>query len=290
LTKIGNISIGNKFCPKVMGIVNTSPESFYKNSIKIDTKDIQDTVLDMQNSGADLIDIGGMSTAPYLKTMIPIELEIDRLQKAVSAIRQISNIPISIDTVRSNVLKALLKYEINAINDVTGLKFDKKMSVVISESNIPVIIGAYHNSQEDNKDKPFVGDIYDTINVLNESISIAKSHKISDENIIIDPSIGFFRKEGNNPFFSKIEGLDWYIRDLDIISNFALLSSSLYKPVCVSISRKSFIGALLNLKVEERLVPSLIAEIHCITNGSSLIRTHNVRETKTAINMVNLLH
>ena len=141
MTKIGNISIGNNFCPKVMGIINTSPESFYKNSIKINTEEIQDAVLDMQNSGADIIDIGGMSTAPYLETMISTELEIERLQKAVSAIRQISKIPISIDTVRSNVLKALLKYEINAINEVTGLKFDKNMPMVVSKSEIPAIIG-----------------------------------------------------------------------------------------------------------------------------------------------------
>ena len=277
-----------------MGIVNVSPESFYKNSIKINAEEIQDAVLDMQNSGVDLIDIGGMSTAPYLNTMISPELEIERLQKAVCAIRQISKIPISIDTVRSSVLKALLKYEINAINDVTGLKFDKKMPLIVSESKIPAIIGAYQNdndSKNNNNNKLLItGDIYDTINLLAESINIAKNHNINDENIIIDPSIGFFRKEGNNPFFSKIEGLDWYIRDLDIISNISLLRSSLNKPVCVSISRKSFMNPILNLDVEERLVPSLIAEIHCITNGTSLIRTHNVKETKMAVNMINLMH
>jgi dihydropteroate synthase len=288
LTKIGNISIGNNFCPKVMGIINTSPESFYKNSIKINTEEIQDTVLDMENSGADLIDIGGMSTAPYLETMISTELEIERLQKAVSAIRQVSKIPISVDTVRSNVLKALLKYEINAINDVTGLKFDKKMPMVVSESEIPAIIGAYQNDHDSNKS--LTGDIYDTINLLAESISIAKNHRISNENIIIDPSIGFFRKDGNNPFFSKIEGLEWYLRDIDILSNIATMRYSLNKPVCISISRKSFIGAILNLEIEERLVPSLIAEIHCITNGVSLIRTHNVKETKMAVDMINLIH
>jgi dihydropteroate synthase len=289
LTKIGNISIGNNFCPKVMGIINTSPESFYKKSIKTSTEEIQDTVLEMQNSGADLIDIGGMSTAPYLNTMIPAELEIERLQKAVSAIRQISNIPISIDTVRADVLKALVKYEINATNDITGFKFDKKMPIVVSELEIPAIIGAYQNKHDSNN-RSLSGDIYNTINLLTESINIAKSHRIIDENIIIDPSIGFFRKEGNNPFFSKIDGLDWYIRDLDILSNIALICSSLNKPVCISISRKSFLGALLNLDVEERIVPSLIAEIHCITNGASLIRTHNVKETRMAINIINLLH
>src|SRR3989337_583855 len=174
LTKIGNISIGYNHCPRVMGIINLSPESFYKKSIKLNSDDIQNTVLDMQSSGVDIIDIGGMSTAPYLKTFIPIDLEIERLQYAVSAIRQISDIPISVDTVRSDVLESLLKYEINAVNDVTGLKYDKKMPLIVSESDLPVIVGAYRgNSDSSNL---FTGDIYDTINLLLESIDIAASY------------------------------------------------------------------------------------------------------------------
>jgi dihydropteroate synthase len=286
LTKIGGVSIGYNCYPKIMGIINLSPESFYKKSIKISSDEIQNAVLDMQCSGADIIDIGGMSTAPYLKTVIPIDLEIERLQYAVSIIRQISNIPISIDTVRPNVLKALLKYDINAINDVTGLKYDKQMSLVVSESKIPVIIGAYKISSDSSNLSS--GSIYDTINLLKESINIAKSSGIDSEKVIIDPSIGFFRKEGNNPFFSKIHGLDWYIRDIDVLSNIELMIS-LNKPVCISVSRKSFMGSLLDLNVDERLIPSLIAEIYCILHGASLIRTHNVKETKLAVNMIKVL-
>jgi dihydropteroate synthase len=286
LTKIGNVSIGYNCYPKIMGIINLSPESFYKKSIKISSDEIQNAVLDMQCSGADIIDIGGMSTAPYLKTVIPIDLEIERLQYAVSIIRQISNIPISIDTVRRDVLKALLKYDINAINDVTGLKYDKQMSSVVSESEIPVIIGAY-KINSDSSDLSS-GSIYDTVNLLKESINIAKSSRIDSEKVIIDPSIGFFRKEGNNPFFSKIHGLDWYIRDIDVLSNIELMIS-LNKPVCISVSRKSFMGSLLDLNVDERLIPSLIAEVYCILHGASLIRTHNVKETKLAVNMIKVL-
>ncbi len=287
LTKIGGISIGHTYCPKIMGIINISPESFYKKSIKLNSDEIQNAVLDMQCSGADLIDIGGMSTAPYLETDIPIELEIERLQYAVSIIRQISDIPISIDTVRAGVLKSLLKYEINAINDVSGLKYDKKMSIVVSESKIPVIMGAYRIHS--NFSNLSTGDICDTISLLRESINIANNSKIDNDKIIIDPSIGFFRKESNSPFFSKISDLDWYIRDVEILSNISLMKS-LYKPVCISVSRKSFMGPLLDLSVEERLVPSLITEIYCILNGVSLIRTHNVKETCIAVNMIRALH
>jgi dihydropteroate synthase len=293
LTKIGHVSVGPDYFPKIMGIVNTSPESFYKKSIKLNTDEIQDTVLEMQYSGADIIDIGGMSTAPYLNTTIPIDVEIERLSKAISAIRQISKIPISIDTVRADVLRAMLKYEIDAVNDVTGLKYDKKMSQVVSESEIPVLIGAYKNSnsKENNLGSSKVlqrGDINDTINILDESIGIAKNHRIDKEKMIIDPSIGFFRKHGNNPFYSKIDGLEWYIRDLDILSNISLLRS-FDIPICISVSRKSFIGSILDLGMDERLIPSLIAEIHCIQKGVSLIRTHNVKETTMAINVMDIL-
>ena len=128
LTTIGNTSVNPTEPVKVMGVINISPESFYKNSIKQTENEIQDTLYEMEDSGVDIIDVGGMSTAPYLRTIIPVELEIKRLFKAVSAIRQISNIPISIDTTRADVVRSLLKLEINAINDVTGLKFDTKMS------------------------------------------------------------------------------------------------------------------------------------------------------------------
>lgn len=289
MTKIGHVSIGHHYFPKIMGIINTSPESFYKKSIKLNADEIQDTVLEMQYSGADLIDIGGMSTAPYLDTIIPIDLEIERLSNAICIIRQISKIPISIDTVRANVLRALMKYEIDAINDVTGLKYDKEMAQLVSESEIPVIIGAYDNN---NKSRPPEslpsGDIYCTITMLKESMDIAKKYRINEEKIIIDPSIGFFRKEGKNPFYSKIDRLDWYMRDLDILSNISLLRS-LNEPVCISVSRKSFIGSILDIHTEERLVPTLIAEIYCVQNGVSLIRTHNVKETKMAINMIKIL-
>jgi dihydropteroate synthase len=92
--------------------------------VKSNSEEIQNDVLDMQRAGADIIDIGGMSTAPYLETYVPIDLEMERLQHAISVIRQISDIPISVDTVRSKVLESLLKYEINALNDISGLKYD----------------------------------------------------------------------------------------------------------------------------------------------------------------------
>ena len=124
-----------------------------------------------------------MSTAPYLKTLIPKDLESERLHNAISAIRQISNIPISVDTVRSDVIRSVLKLEVNAINDVTGLKYDKKMPSLASEQDLPVILGAYLSDRENLYGD---GDIQDTSSLLAESIRIAKKCKIDDDKLIID--------------------------------------------------------------------------------------------------------
>ena len=286
LTNVGNISVTSYGKTRIMGIINVSPESFYKDSIKHQEDEIQDTILRMQNNGVDIVDVGGMSTAPYLKTLIPKDLESKRLHNAISAIRQISNIPISVDTVRSDVIQSLLKLDVNAINDVTGLKYDKKMPILAYEQDLPVILGAYLSDRENLQGD---GDIQDTISLLDESIRIAKKCKIDDDKLIIDPSIGFFRKEGFNPFYSKTVGMNWYIRDIDIIANIKLLTS-LKKPICVSISRKSFIGSLFGLAVEDRLIPSIIAEMYSVINGASLVRTHNVKETKQAIEMLEVIN
>ena len=286
MTIVGNISVTPYGKTRIMGIINVSPESFYKDSIKRHEDEIQDMIIRMQDHGVDIVDVGGMSTAPYLKTLIPKDLESKRLHNAISAIRQISNIPISVDTVRSDVIRSLLKLEVNAINDVTGLKYDKNMPNLAYEHDLPVILGAYLSEGENLYGD---GDIHDTISLLSESIRIAKKSKIDNDKLIIDPSIGFFRKEGFNPFYSKTQGVDWYVRDIDIIANIKLLTS-LKKPICVSISRKSFIGSLFGLDIEDRLIPSIIAEMYSVMNGASLLRTHNVKETRQAIEMLEMIH
>jgi dihydropteroate synthase len=286
LTIVGNVSVTPSGKTRIMGIINVSPESFYKDSIKHQNDEIQDMIIRMQNHGVDIVDVGGMSTAPYLKTLIPKDLESKRLHNAISAIRQISNIPISVDTVRSDVIRSLLKLEVNAINDITGLKYDKNMPNLAFEHDLPVILGAYVSEGENlYRD----GDIQDTSSLLSESIRIAKKSKIDNDKMIIDPSIGFFRKEGFNPFYSKTQGMNWYVRDIDIIANIKLLTS-LKKPICISISRKSFIGSLFGLDIEDRLIPSIIAEMYSVMNGASLLRTHNVKETRQAIEMLEMIH
>lgn len=291
MTTIGNVSIAEKTPVRVMGIINVSPESFYKDSIKTTTEDIAKTARSMQYNGANIIDVGAMSTAPYLETIISVKEETLRMKQAIKVIKNNCDLPISVDTPRSAVAREAIKLGVDAINDITGLKYDEDMANIVAESKLPVVIGAYSNRSKDNSHQLSVtGRISGTIKLLKESLLIAKRFEIDNDNIIIDPSIGFFRTEGKNPFFTVIKDLPWYVRDIEVISRLKELRTYFSNPICISVSRKSFIGRLFNLKTEERLIPSLVSEIICVLNGAKVIRTHNVRETVQALVMSELIN
>jgi dihydropteroate synthase len=270
-----------KFTVKVMGIINTSPESFYKGSVKTGEQEIAATARQMQEDGAHMIDVGGMSTAPYVQTvLVPIEEEIRRVTKAIKVVRSACDLPISADTPRAAVAKEAIAAGADAVNDVTGLKYDSKMADVAAKAGVSMIIGAYSKA-------PTTGKMVSTLKTLKKSIRLASEAGIKD--VMIDPSIGFFRREGKNPFFTKMTDMPWYARDIEILSNLHKLAS-LKKPICVSVSRKSFIGHLLSLKAaEDRLIPSIACEMIAALNGANIIRTHNVRETVQAVTMLQLL-
>ena len=271
MKKLGPISVGGSNPVRIMGILNLSPESFYKKSIKITKNQISHRIREMEQQGADIIDIGGMSTAPYLSTIISAKEESRRLINAIKIIQNISNIPISVDTCRSSVAKDVLEYNIEIINDVTGLKYDKKMLDVIKHYDPSIILCAYNRNADS-------GNSHETKTILNDSISLAKSANISEKKITLDPAIGFFRNSGKGKFFSKISS-NWVSRDLEILKNLKNLKQKF--PLLVSISRKSFLGEILEKKnPEDRISGSLACEVISVFNGADIIRTHDVRESK----------
>lgn len=267
-----------------MGIINASLESFYKESISTNKKAIAEMAVKMEEDGANIIDIGGMSTAPYGDTLVSKNNELERIRNSISAIRGVSDILLSVDTPHAEVAKLSIDMGVDLVNDVTGLKYDKMMKSVISRSGLPVIIGAYGNNAITYK----TGKIEETVDILKESIDIANQNGIGDDKLILDPLIGFFRASGNNPFFTRISQQNWYDRDIGIISNLDRLSS-LSRPICMSPSRKSFIGHLFNLKESERLVPSIVVQVICALNGTDIIRTHDVKETRIALDLLSYI-
>jgi dihydropteroate synthase len=219
-----------------------------------------------------------MSTAPYLENSISIEKETLRMLRAIRIVKKNCNLPLSIDTPRWSVAKEAVNLGIDCINDITGLKYDENMARLVAESKLPVIIGAYDKSK-----RGTTGKVSRTIKLLKESLGIARSSGIKDNKIIIDPSIGFFRADGKNPFFTLMSDTPWYLRDIEMISRLHELKARFSYPICVSVSRKSFIGKLLNLETKERLLPSLAFEMISALNGAKIIRTHSVRETFQAL-------
>lgn len=280
VNKLGNVGVGGRNPVRIMGILNTSPESFYKKSIKSTKQQIVDTIKQMEIDGTDFIDVGGMSTAPYLSTSVSEKIESQRILNAIKIIQNISNLPISVDTCRANVAKSALEYGIEIINDISGLKYDDKMINVIMEYRPSLILCAFDS-------KTVSGNIQSTKNLLKDSLKIAKSAGIPSSNIVLDPAIGFFRKSGKGSFFTKIKS-DWLERDLSIIQN--LRSIKQQHPILISVSNKSFIGKLLGKEnASDRLFGSLAAEVASVLNGADIIRTHNVAETKDAVTVAEKL-
>jgi dihydropteroate synthase len=264
-----------------MGILNTSPESFYKKSITTKKNDIKNSIKEMELEGADFIDIGGMSTAPYLSTIISEKVETRRILDAIKIVQNISNLPISIDTCRSNVAKNALEYGVDIINDISGLKFDENMKDVISKFNPSLILCAYSSKSVSGND------VLLTKKLLSESLKIAKKSNISSKKIVLDPAIGFFRKTGKGKFFTKIKS-DWVKRDLSIIKNLKSLKQN--HPILISASNKSFLGKILGKEnPSDRLFGSIAAETISVIYGADIIRTHNVGATKDAITIASKL-
>ena len=275
MNKLGPIHVGNSNPVRIMGILNTSPESFYKKSISIGKERIRDTVSRMEDEGADFIDVGGMSTAPYLSTMISEKTETSRIIKAVKIIQQTSNLPISVDTSRATVAEEALELGVDIINDVSGLKYDPMMPKTIEKYCPSLVLCAYSK-------KTITGNqILKTKYLLKESLKIAKSANIPKSKIVLDPAIGFFRKAGKGFLFTKINS-DYVQRDLLILKNLSSIKSG--SPILVSVSNKSFIGKILKKKNPiDRIYGSIAAELVAIRNGADIIRTHNVDKTKNAM-------
>ena len=277
MAKFGKFTVGTKDKQVIMGIINTSPESFYKNSIKITKSKISQTVKQMDDDGAQIIDIGGMSTAPYLKTTLSEKQESDRITKAIKIIQNVSNLPISVDTCRASVAKNALENGVEIINDVSGLKYDKDMPKTIEKFQPSLVLCAYS--------KKIVGGrhVAETKRLLQESIKIAHSINISKNKIIVDPAIGFFRKSGTGFPFTKIKS-NWADRDIIILQNLSLIKNGF--PLLISVSNKSFIGKLTGKEdPHDRLYGSLAAELVSVLNGADILRTHNVSATNDVLSI-----
>ena len=276
--RLARVRVGGSSPIRVMGIINTSPESFYKKSVFTDKKIIEKTAKLMEEDGADFIDVGGMSTAPYIKTLISEDKEIKRITNAINAIQKVSKLPVSIDTCRAKVAEVALQLGAEIVNDVSGLKYDKNMVDVLEKHCPSVVLCAFSNEAIKGNQ------VIQIRKLISQSVALALKSGIPTNQIIVDPAIGFFRKKAQGVLFTKINS-DWLQRDMLILKNLKHIKQE--HPILVSISRKSFIGELLGeTDPDKRLYGSLAAETFAALNGADIIRTHNVKATNDIVKIV----
>ncbi|MHA1835763.1 MAG: dihydropteroate synthase [Candidatus Odinarchaeia archaeon] len=254
----------------IMGIINVSKESFYKPSIKISNGDISVFAQKLVEDGADIIDIGGASTAPpsfYPDALYVSEsVELKRVKNAVKIIKDVVNIPLSVDTMRAKVAELAVKMGVDIVNDVSGLKKDPKMVNVLKEYQPYVVLMA------SNKEPGDVISVSDMINSLKESINIALNAGLSENKIIIDPGFGFGK---------SLELNIKLLKSIHLLKDFN-------KPILVGVSRKSFIRSLVGDLEESIFLGSLAATVISVIEGANIIRTHDVKAVKNILRIVDL--
>jgi len=247
-----------------MGILNVTTDSFSDGGQFIQKDNAIDHALEMEKSGADIIDIGGESTRPGAEP-VTMEEELDRVIPIIEDLRYISDVCISIDTYKASVAEKALAAGADMVNDISGLQFDKKMVKIIKEKNVPVIImhikGTPRNMQQDPHYENLMEEI---VAYFQDRVEFCHEHGIKNEKIILDPGIGFGKRLQDN--FELL-------RELKQISDLGF-------PVLSGPSRKSFIGLTLDLQVDERVEGTAAAVTASILNGTKIVRVHDVKEMK----------
>ncbi len=263
IVDVDGLRIGEGYPVRLMGILNLSPESFYKETTVSDKSSIQQLVKRMEREDVDIIDIGAASTAPtdvYGTPVISEREELARVTKALGYITDITNLPLSIDTISSEVAETSLDRGVAMVNDISGLRADPKMANLISSRDVPIVIMA-------NCGTPCEC-VNSAISSLEDSYTIAIKSGIGQEKILVDPGIGF----------GKPAEIDFKI--LQSLQQFTRFN----QPLLVGVSRKAFIGSLLKQEdPADRLNGSLAATAIAVYNGAKVIRTHDIKETKMAV-------
>ena len=246
----------------VMGILNVTPDSFSDGGHYNHLEEALLHVREMIKDGADIIDVGGESTRPNY-TQISDKEEIERVVPIIRAIKENFDIPVSIDTYKSQVARAAAEAGADLINDIWGLKYDTNMGKVVKEYKIPVCI--MHNRN----DMDYIDFRKDMIADIKESLLIAEQAGIEKEKIILDPGVGFGKTYEMN--LQTIKYLEDFI--------------SLGYPVLLGTSRKSVIGLALELPVTEREEGTLATTVIGAIKGCHFVRVHNVKANVRALRM-----
>jgi len=253
----------------LMGILNVTPDSFYDGGRYADCEAAVRRALEMFEGGADIIDVGGESTRP---NAVPVSAqeEARRIRPVVKALLESGNVPVSIDTRRSQVAREMLELGAHMVNDVSGLTFDGGMPEVLVKYDVPVVIMHMRGTPADMQSHTSYDDVVtDVKRELAGRVQAAEAAGIRPENIVIDPGIGFSKTA--EQCLELIAGLDELL--------------DLGKPILLGPSRKSFIGKTLGLDPDDRLEATITSCIVGLIKGASMLRVHDVESVARALRM-----
>lgn len=250
-----------------MGILNVTPDSFSDGDLFYSREAAVAQGLRLSAEGADIIDIGGESSRPG-SDPIPAGEEIRRVIPVVSELREKTETLLSVDTTKAEVARRALEAGADIINDISAFRFDPEMLPLACEKNVPSIFMHMRGVPKSMQDNPVYDNFWEEIKAFfSERIAAALDSGMEREKIILDPGIGFGKTFENNLSL---------IRDLKLLDIFD-------RPILAGLSRKSFIGRILDAPPQDRMEGSLAGAVLSVNNGAHILRVHDVAATRKAV-------
>jgi dihydropteroate synthase len=253
--------------PRLMGIVNATPDSFSDGGLFLDPRAALQHALKLVEEGADILDVGGESTRPGA-TPIPVDEELRRVIPLIERLAASTRIPISIDTMKARVAREALAAGATIVNDVSALLFDEQMTDVCAESGCGVIVMHMQGTPQTMQHSPHYENVVEEVReFLAARLAALSDAGIAPERIVLDPGIGFGKTAAHN---------------LDLLRNIDRLRS-LDRPVLIGHSRKRFLGKLLGKAIDERTAGTIGVSIALAQQHADILRVHDVAAVKDAL-------
>jgi dihydropteroate synthase len=254
--------------PRIMGVLNITPDSFSDGGAWLTVEKAMAHARQMADAGADIIDVGGESTRPGSAPVSAGE-EMQRVLPVIEALRASIDVPVSIDTQKPAVMRAAVAAGAGMINDVNALQADGAVETAAALA-VPVCLMHMQGVPETMQQEPDYRDVVtEVVSFLGERAAACEAAGIARGRIVLDPGFGFGKSVGHN--LSLLRRLDALV--------------ALGYPVLVGLSRKSLIGKVLDLPVDKRLSPSIALAVLAVWQGASIVRCHDVRQTREAVLM-----
>ncbi len=256
--------------PVLMAILNISPDSFFDGGVYNSKTGIKKRIEEFQTHGVDIIDIGAESSRPGAHPVNEAQ-ELKRLLPVLEIVKNMTEIPVSIDTYKPGVALKCLENGADIVNDIYGTR-KPGMKEILAEYQVPVIIMHMNGEPSSMQENPMSGNqVDDVIDFLEKSAEENIHAGVMAENIVLDPGIGFGKEQDLN---------------LRLISETRRLKKLGY-PLLIGASRKSLIGAMLDVPKQDRMLGSVLVNMMALLNGYNIVRTHDIKETMQMIKVFN---